>query len=144
MYVTWYGTGSQDLRVGILGEVGDLQVAAPSPTPSVSLAPPPVSTCPKGGVKLTAPSGAAISGYAEKDLTAKANAAFTICFDNQDTGVPHNVDLFDKQGGTSIAKADIITGVAQANVDVPALKPGTYYYQCDVHPTTMTGTLTVK
>jgi plastocyanin len=143
VYLAWYATVSQDLLVGIMGEVGDLQVAAPSPTASYS-PPPPASACPTGGVKLEAPSGAALNGFAQTTLTAPANKAFTICFDNQDTGVPHNVDLFDKQGGTSLAKASIITGVAQANVDVSALKPGTYFYQCDVHPTTMTGTLTVK
>jgi plastocyanin len=27
---------------------------------------------------------------------------------------------------------------------VPGQPSGTYFYQCDVHPTTMTGTLTVK
>ena len=79
-------------------------------------------------------------------LTASANTPITICFDNQDTGVQHNIDVFDKvpPAGTSIAAGNIITGVAQELLDVPGQPAGTYYYQCDVHPTTMNGTLTIK
>lgn len=145
VFLAWYATGSQDLLVGILGKVGDLQIAAPSPTPSVSVAPSVApSTCPKGGIALEAPSGAAATGFAETTLTAPANKPFTICFNNQDSGVPHNVHVLTAQNGTSIAAAGIVMGPAQVNLDVPALKPGSYFYQCDVHQTTMTGTLTVK
>ena len=36
------------------------------------------------------------------------------------------------------------TGPATTTYSVPALKSGTYYFQCDVHPTTMNGTFVVK
>jgi len=48
-----------------------------------------------------------------------------------------------EQGGTSIAAGSIITGPAAELLDVPAQPAGEYFYQCDVHPTTMTGTLDV-
>ena len=32
VYLAWYGTVGQDLRLGVWGDVQDLQVAAPSPT----------------------------------------------------------------------------------------------------------------
>jgi plastocyanin len=40
-----------------------------------------------------------------------------------------------------VAKGAIITGVAEASYDVPALKAGAYTFHCSVHPN-MTGTLT--
>jgi plastocyanin len=36
-----------------------------------------------------------------------------------------------------------VTGPATASYHVPALKPGTYYFHCDVHPTTMHGNIDV-
>ncbi|MBF6605157.1 MAG: cupredoxin domain-containing protein [Chloroflexi bacterium] len=76
------------------------------------------------------------------DLTAPANQAFQITFDNEDPGVPHNIEI--KQADGSVAfKGAIVTGVITTTYDVPALAAGTYPFQCTVHPN-MTGTLTVK
>ena len=36
------------------------------------------------------------------------------------------------------------TGVKTTTYQVSALKPGTYYFQCDIHPTAMFGTFIVK
>jgi hypothetical protein len=150
VFLAWYDlrptSEGQNLMLGILGDATDILLAEPSPTPEAPspTSPTPPVTCPKGGLQLAAPSGAAASGFAETTLTAPANKDFTICFDNQDTGVQHNVDVFDKQRGTSIAAGGILTGIASELLDVPGQPAGTYFYQCDVHPTTMTGTLTVK
>ncbi len=148
VFLAWYVNTPEDLRLGIEGTLPGLAIAYPSPTVAVTAATTPTgsatpSTCPKGGLKLEAPSGAAGTGFAQKKLTAPTNKGLTICFDNQDTGVQHNVDVLDKQGGASLAKATIVTGPAQTTVDASSLKPGTYYFQCDVHPTTMNGSLSV-
>ena len=39
-------------------------------------------------------------------------------------------------------RGDLVTGPAKVDYDVPALPAGTYYFQCDVHPS-MNGTVTV-
>ena len=75
-------------------------------------------------------------------LEAPAGQAFVLEFDNNDPGVPHNVEIKDAKG-SSMFKGQIITGPAKAAYQVPALAAGTYMFVCDVHPT-MTGTLTVK
>jgi len=82
--------------------------------------------------------------FDQADLTAPADTAFTIAFDNQDAGIPHNVAIHEGSAtGTAVFTGDIVTGVAQKAYDVPALKAGTYGFVCSVHPN-MTGTLTVK
>ena len=73
-------------------------------------------------------------------LSAPAGQPFVLAFDNNDPGVPHNVEIKDASGA-SVFKGQIITGPAKVSYQVPALPAGSYMFVCDVHPT-MTGTLT--
>jgi hypothetical protein len=50
----------------------------------------------------------------------------------------------DKDYTQSLAKTPDVTGVGSGQVALPALEPGTYYFRCDFHPATMTGTITVS
>ncbi|HXF73325.1 MAG TPA: cupredoxin domain-containing protein [Actinomycetota bacterium] len=100
-----------------------------------------------GGVvlSLTAGPGAATQGFAETKLTAPAGQPFTITFDNQDAGVPHDVAIHAAEdfSDQAIAATTPEPGPVTQTLEVPALDPGTYYFRCDVHPTTMTGRIEV-
>jgi plastocyanin len=74
-------------------------------------------------------------------VTAPANTAFAMDFDNEDN-VPHNVSIASS-GGQEVFKGEIFTGAGHRVYAVPALAAGTYSFKCDVHPD-MTGTLTVS
>ena len=74
-------------------------------------------------------------------LEAPAGQAFALEFDNNDPGIPHNVEIKDATG-VSMFKGQVITGPAKTSYQVPALAAGSYMFVCDVHPN-MTGTLTV-
>jgi len=109
------------------------------------------SAAPSGS---TAPSASAAAGgqtvsivaqgiaFTTTDVTAPADTAFVIAFDNEDAGTPHNVAIKDASGA-EVFKGDIFSGVSTKDYDVPALMAGTYAFSCTVHPT-MTGTLTAK
>jgi plastocyanin len=94
---------------------------------------------------ITAPVGAAANGYDKKTLQAAPGHAFTVTFDNQDAGVPHNWVL-TKPDGTNVEIGDttFFNGVATKTYNVPALNAGEYPYMCQVHPTTMKGILTIR
>jgi plastocyanin len=74
-------------------------------------------------------------------LEAAAGQAFVLEFDNNDPGVPHNIEIKDASGA-SLFKGQIIVGPAKVSYQVPALAAGSYTFVCDVHPN-MTGTLVV-
>jgi plastocyanin len=117
---------------------------APSAAPSAG-----ASAAPSGGgatLTITAPAGAATSGYQPTTLETAAGSAFTIHFDNQDNQAPHNVTLKAADGSSVALGGDtaFFTGPGTRDYQVPALTAGSYTYSCVVHPTTMTGTLTVK
>jgi len=122
--------------------------AAPT-TAAPTTAPPPDSGAKPVTLSIAAPAGAVGTGFTEKTLEAPAGTPIKLVFDNQDVGVPHNVEIWTADplkdsSATSLFVGEQTTGPAKITYDVPALEAGTYFYRCVVHPTTMTGTLTVK
>jgi plastocyanin len=113
-----------------------------SPRPSTPPAPP----CSPGGTRLEI-SATAIA-FDKACLAAPADTAFTLVFDNQDAGIPHNVEIFEtaaaqqRLGGATDA-GDFITGPDQVTYQVPALPAGTYFFRCDLHPAQMKGDFVV-
>jgi mono/diheme cytochrome c family protein/plastocyanin len=112
--------------------------ATPSGSPSASGSPAASPDANATHVKVTAQGIA----FTTPDITAPADKAFVIDFDNEDAGTPHNIQIKDSTGAVKFSGATF-NGVATQPYDVPALSAGSYPFQCTVHPS-MTGTLTVK
>ena len=113
-----------------------------SPTPEPSATPGDASTPPAGdGTEFT------IEGLSNafdvEELTAPAGP-ITIIFDNRDSGIVHNIHFFegDDADGESVGETELEVGPIEQTLEM-TLEPGTYFYQCDAHPQTMTGTLEV-
>ena len=151
LVIPFYDVVNHQLAVAVPAQKG-LVIGQPSPSPS----PPP--TAPSGpacsptsdatSLQIAAPTGAAASGFDPTCLAVVPDTAFTVAFDNQDTGVPHNWELFKDPAyatrvGGATGPTDIITGVDQTSYSVDALAAGVYYFRCDIHPTTMIGQLVV-
>jgi plastocyanin len=78
--------------------------------------------------------------------TLKLPAAGTeLDFSNQDNQ-PHNIAIFPSASNltTVLFRGEIVQPGTTAKYQVGKLKPGTYYFHCDVHPQQMTGTVTVS
>ena len=114
------------------------------PVPSGPVASGPVASGTGNGptIELTA----ANIAFTPTTLTAPANSPFIIKFTNNDAGIPHNVIIHGGPNETDpiVFDGELITGVDSRSYPIPALKPGTYAFQCKVHPTAMTGTITVQ
>lgn len=80
--------------------------------------------------------------FDKTELQLPAGQETPLPFDNKDVGIPHNVSIYTEQGGEALFEGEIINGPAKVDYSVPALDPGSYYFQCDVHPN-MSGTVTV-
>lgn len=111
---------------------------ASSAAPSGSAAPAASADANASHVTITA-SGIA---FTTPTVTAPADKAFVIDFDNEDASTPHNVQIKDSSGAVKFTGATF-SGVATQQYQVPALAAGTYPFLCTVHPS-MTGTLTVQ
>ncbi len=111
--------------------------AAPSGPPPASGGPPPSAPA-TGDVNLTAKGIA----FVETTIEGPAGKAFTLAFDNEDSGVPHDVAFKDASGAFAW-RGEPINGVATKVYDVPALPAGSYTFVCTIH-SNMTGTATLK
>ena len=109
------------------------------------------AACSTAAAKPSAPSGPLADGptVVAKDMKfqtttveVKADTAFTLHFDNQDSA-PHNVGIYaDSSAATPLSVGEVVTST-KADQAVPALKAGTYFFRCDVHHD-MTGTIVAK
>ena len=84
--------------------------------------------------------------FEPKMLEAPAHTLVTVNYLN-DSSLPHNANFFDgpDQNATSLGKTDIVTGpgaLESVTFTTPE-QPGDYFFWCDVHGVTMTGTLHV-
>ena len=108
---------------------------APAAAPGASAEP----TLPPGTYEIK------VQGLAfdKKDLTTAADAPFSIHLINADpAGVPHDIDIRDKPGGTILENQETIEGGTDTTYKYTPLKAGTYTFECSVH-SNMVGTLTV-
>jgi plastocyanin len=82
--------------------------------------------------------------FDQRSLVAPAGPV-TIAFANRDQGIPHNVHVFmgPDASGATVGSTEIEAGAAQQTLVLGDLAAGSYFYQCDVHPSQMMGTLTI-
>ena len=142
VYVSWYDPQAQDLLMGTLGEIGDLALANPSP-----IAPP--SGGPSAGPTECGEEGELVldiraNGLAfdKNCLVGPAGEPFDLAFENEDpvTVGAHNVAILTEQDGEALFDGDLVEGPDSVTYEVDPIDAGTYYFECEIHPTTMFGT----
>ena len=84
-----------------------------------------------------------------RQITVNSGGQVRVRLDNRDVGVPHNIAFYPSATNTNqpvspgaIGLSFPGPGVDDTAFDIPAR--GSYFFRCDVHPTTMTGTFTVN
>ena len=118
--------------------------AAASTTPASQATGTPQGTATSGGGGGSTISIAASNILFDKTKLTASAGTVKIQFDNKDGGIPHNINVFDGKDASakSLGATALEAGPVKQELTLE-LKAGSYFYQCDVHPTTMTGTLTV-
>ena len=115
-------------QTGILGTKAAASSAAPAPAAAST-----------NGLSITAHNVA----FDTSDLTVPASGG-KLSFVNQDS-TTHNFAVFkDKSATDQLYKSPDVSANQTVDLSLPKLKKGTYYFECQYHPTSMNGTLTVK
>lgn len=140
--IAWYSTANADAEVATSASSGMAIAFSPPPVSATSAAPPSTAECSPNGTKLQI--AAKNTAFDTKCLAAPAGKTFTVTFDNQEA-VPHNFAIYTDSSATQLlggapSASDIVVGPSQKDYQVDPLKKGTYYFQCDIHPTIMNGT----
>jgi plastocyanin len=102
---------------------------------------------PPAVVTLVAGPKASSEGFEQTSLAVPADAPIDLEFDNQETGVQHNVVIFREDPAKSpdqqpLFDGRLTTGPSKTTYKVAPLSEGSYFFHCEVHPATMTGTIT--
>jgi plastocyanin len=88
-------------------------------------------------------------GFDRECLAIPAGEAYTIAFDNQDSGQTHNVNIYTDESATaeSLLMESFDGGIVGPDSTTyegdPIDEAGTYFFKCDYHAATMTGTFVV-
>jgi hypothetical protein len=84
--------------------------------------------------------------FDKRSIVACAGQPVTVTVDNRDAGTLHNVAFYTNRSAAQIIhKGEIFPGPAikEERFTAPGT-PGSYFFRCDVHPDTMTGTFSVR
>jgi plastocyanin len=123
------------LRAGLIGAILAIALAACSSGggSAASATPPPEADLTVESVDMA---------FDTDTITLTAGEATTLFYRNLD-GAPHNIAIYTDEGASEeLFVGETITDDA-VTYEIPALEPGTYYFQCDVHPS-MNGTVIVE
>jgi hypothetical protein len=149
VFLSWYDTLNQDLMLGVQGDVQNLIVAQPPPSLVPSFGPVGNAACGKDGKILLDVTAQSLT-FQPTCLVAPADKPFTVTLDNKDTGTQHDVSIYPSADQLTQDDALLYSfgdpnppGPTTDNYDSGPLPAGTYFFQCDYHPTTMTGTFAV-
>ena len=84
------------------------------------------------------------NGFDKTCLAVTANQAFTISFENKDT-TAHGFTIAESETATTnLFQQAPLRGPQTVTLNVGALRPGTFFFKCQVHPTQMKGTFVVR
>lgn len=83
--------------------------------------------------------------FDKSTITVPAGQQITVKFTNDDN-IVHNFAVYDKKDGNELFTGDLFKGpdVTKTETFTAPATPGNYYFQCDVHPDQMNGTLVVQ
>jgi len=131
------------LALAGLGGPGGNKTVWPTAVPTTSATSPPSGATTSGGAGDLTIVAKNIT-FDKTSLQAPAGPV-KITFMNQDTGTVHDFHLFQgsNASGHSVGQTPLIAGPTTQTLTA-TLAAGTYYFQCDVHPDQMKGTLTVR
>lgn len=80
-------------------------------------------------------------------IALTAGQQTTLTFVNDDAAVMHNLAIYlsaEKVRDAALFRGEIFAGVDRRDYVIPALEAGVYYFQCDVHPGSINGTVIVE
>lgn len=116
----------------------------PSAPPTAAVSPTPAAS-PQITIQLQTTAANPLA-FDPTTLDAPANTVVQVDYLN-DSPVPHNINFFagSDSSAASLGKTEIVTGpgATESVIFITPAAPGDYYFWCDVHTTTMTGTLHV-
>jgi cytochrome c oxidase subunit 2 len=96
-------------------------------------------TCPVTGNDITVT--ALNTSWDTACIAVNANVPISLTVTNNDLGIDHNFAVYDSPKlKQEFFQTGRFPGVATNSYQLQSLRPGTYYFQCDVHGPSMSGT----
>jgi plastocyanin len=80
--------------------------------------------------------------FSTDSMDMPASTEVTVVFENKES-VPHNWSMYQSKGGDPIVEGEILNTPGSEEVSFTTPEAGTYYFQCDVHPDQMNGSVNV-
>jgi hypothetical protein len=85
------------------------------------------------------------NSFESRRLVAVADSEINLTLANEDAGVLHNFALYRSRDAKDVLfRGEIVMGIAEEQYMFTAPSPGSYFFRCDAHPDTMTGTFVTR